>query len=102
MAKQPFKKLKPQPASPPPGLGSATATSPLFPEPPLSPFKKPRGKGKPFVKGEDTRRVHGRKGGQVNASTSDCKKCCCKPPRTPATALPNFSMPSYRINRRER
>jgi hypothetical protein len=69
MAKQPFKKLKPQPASPPPGLGSATATSPLFPEPPLSPFKKPRGKGKPFVKGEDTRRVHGRKEGQVNAST---------------------------------
>jgi len=31
--------------------------------------KKPRGKGKPFVKGEDTRRMHGRKRGQVNAST---------------------------------
>src|SRR6266571_2890935 len=39
MAKQPFKKLKPQPALPSPGL------SPLCPEPPLS--KKPRGEGKP-------------------------------------------------------
>ena len=66
MAKQPPKKPKPKPASPPPRQTTATATSPLFPEPPL---KKPRGKGKPFVKGEDPRRVHGRKKGQVNART---------------------------------
>jgi hypothetical protein len=47
MAKQPPKKLKREPASPPPGAASEsvvqpTATTPLFPEPPLSPQSRRR------------------------------------------------------------
>ena len=47
MAKQPPKKLKHEPASPPPGATSElvvqpTATTPLFPEPPLSPQSRRR------------------------------------------------------------
>ena len=47
MAKQPPKKLKREPASPPPGATSEsvvqpTATTPLFPEPPLSPQSRRR------------------------------------------------------------
>ena len=47
MAKQPPKKLKHEPASPPPGVASEsvvqpTATTPLFPEPPLSPQSRRR------------------------------------------------------------
>ena len=47
MAKQPPKKLKRKPASPPPGAASEsvvqpTATTPLFPEPPLSPQSRRR------------------------------------------------------------
>jgi hypothetical protein len=69
MAKQP-RKRPPQA----PGLTSVTATSPLSPEPPLFPLKKPRGKGKPFLKGKDPRRVHGRKKGQVNAGTRQLRQ----------------------------
>jgi hypothetical protein len=35
--------------------------------------KKPR--GKPFVKGEDPRRVHGKSGAQVNEFTREMKRC---------------------------
>jgi hypothetical protein len=36
---------------------------------------KPRGVGKPFQKGEDPRRVHGRKEGQENAFNREIKDC---------------------------
>jgi hypothetical protein len=36
-------------------------------------LKKPR--GKPFVKGEDPRRVHGKSGARINAFTREMKQC---------------------------
>jgi hypothetical protein len=36
---------------------------------------KPRGKGKPFQKGEDPRRIHGRQDEQVNEFAREMKKC---------------------------